>query len=147
MTFLLYSDQCFAQPSSEKCPPAGDGRKQRPIAKHHAEKDLGTLIPKWDASIKSLPRAQGTTRKQQQKERKNQRGQRSPKPQGPLHHHEQHSYELTETGAACPGPAQVCTRASVLILGLPMQCSHEIPGVQMSGTLTLVPSLGFFYFC
>jgi hypothetical protein len=37
--------------------------------------------------------------------------------QGPLDQHEQSSHELTETEAACAGPAQVCTNPIHLYYG------------------------------
>jgi hypothetical protein len=36
--------------------------------------------------------------------------------QGPLNQHDQSTYELTETEAACTGPAKVCTRSFVYLL-------------------------------
>lgn len=40
---------------------------------------------------------------------------------------EQDSYEFTETGVACTGPAQVCGRSSVYISWLLVECFHGIP--------------------
>jgi hypothetical protein len=67
----------------------------------HKVKDLGTLISKWDAITNpSLLRAQD----------KSQKGQRTSRKQS--------FFELTETAAACTGPAQVCTRSSACTLWL-----------------------------
>ncbi|CAO2623752.1 hypothetical protein LEMLEM_LOCUS18049, partial [Lemmus lemmus] len=35
--------------------------------------------------------------------------------QGPLSQHEQRTHELTETDAACTGPARVCSRSSATL--------------------------------
>ena len=52
---LLYS--CFAQPSSEKVPPAVDGDKYRDPQLGNVQRgnDFETLSPKWTVFIKSLP--------------------------------------------------------------------------------------------
>lgn len=42
-----------------------------------------------------------------------QRGWSTPTKQGPLNHHEQSLYELTEIEAARTGPALVCARGEV----------------------------------
>lgn len=52
---LIY--QCLAQPLSEMLPPAVDVNKYKDTQTDNTEKgrDLGTLRPNWDVSIKSLP--------------------------------------------------------------------------------------------
>ena len=47
-------EQCLAQPSSEKLPPAAGGNKYRDPQSDMMQrvKDLGTLSPKWDIPIK-----------------------------------------------------------------------------------------------
>lgn len=53
---LLYysADQCHAQPSPAKLPPAADGNTETHSQKICRARDLGTLIPKLDFSIKCL---------------------------------------------------------------------------------------------
>ena len=82
-------------------------------------RDLGTLIPKWDVSIKSLPSELGEHHRRGGRKTVRPKGWRAPREQDHLTQHEQISYELIETEAACTGPAQVCTRASPFVLWLP----------------------------
>lgn len=57
---MILTDQCRAQPSSEKVPPAGDGNKDRDPRQRqmHWVRDVGTLSPKWNAAIRFLPTGQ-----------------------------------------------------------------------------------------
>lgn len=50
-------DGHFAQPSSEKCPPAADGNKYRDPQPDNVQRvrDPGILSSKWNVSIRSLP--------------------------------------------------------------------------------------------
>jgi hypothetical protein len=85
-------------------------------------RDLGTLSPKWDISIKSLP--SGIRKPYRIEGGKSIRtrgdGGHSPKKQGSLNQHDQLSHEPTETEAACTGSAWVCPRSFSYILWLPV---------------------------
>jgi hypothetical protein len=54
---FYYTPQCLAQPSSEKLPPAADRDRYRDPQPYNMQKvrDLETLSPKLDLSIKSFP--------------------------------------------------------------------------------------------
>jgi hypothetical protein len=83
---LPCSDQCLAQPSSEKLPPAVDGDPQPDNM--HRVRDLGTLSPKQDVFTKSLfSRSLGILQKRRQRESlKSQRAWRTPRKQDRLNH-------------------------------------------------------------
>ena len=71
----------LAQPSSEMLPLAADGNKYRDPHPDIMQRirDLETLFPKWDVSIKFLPHhSSGNIEEERQKECKSQRGWRAP---------------------------------------------------------------------
>ena len=53
MTFFVLVDQCFAQPSAEKLPPALNENKHRDLQMDHVQRvrDLGLLSSKWNISL------------------------------------------------------------------------------------------------
>jgi hypothetical protein len=53
----IHIDECLAQPSSEKLPPAADGDKHRGPQPGTMQRvrGLGTWSPKWVVAIKFLP--------------------------------------------------------------------------------------------
>lgn len=69
---------------------------------------------------------QETPQKRRQRRRESQE-QKTSRTQDPLRQYTQHSDELTETEAACTWPIWVCTRSSVHVLWLPVQCCAGIP--------------------
>lgn len=138
-------DQCLVQPSSEKL-----------LLQHmgtHTETHRQALA-EWEpleysalnGCLHQLPplRAQGTIQKRKDKECKSQREWRTPRNQGPLSQHAQSSYELAKTAAACIGAAQ---GPPCLCYGFQFSEFMGSLSVKMSGSLTLVPSLGLFSFC
>lgn len=56
-TILMLYSQCLLQLSSEKLPLAGDGNRNRNLQLNNMRrmKDLRSLSPTWDVSIKSHP--------------------------------------------------------------------------------------------
>lgn len=107
------------------------GRKTA-TARHHAEEGLGMLIPKWDVSIKSLS--------SELRERQGTGSRKSVRARG-VRGHQRHRPSITSSKAHVNSESaeyvQGCAKASLLMLWLPVQCSHGIPEVQTSGTLTL----------
>ncbi|KAL6030292.1 hypothetical protein STEG23_036190 [Scotinomys teguina] len=87
---VVSKDLYFAQPSSEVLPPVAEENKHRDSQPDNTErvKDLGTLNPKWNASIKST----SGPWKRMQKECKSQKGGRTPKETRPL----KHSYDFRD---------------------------------------------------
>lgn len=75
-------------------------------------KDLDTLNSKWDVFIKSLPPGSGIHQKRREKEYKSQRVWKSPRKHSSINQQDSCTNELSETAAACTGPAQFCTRSS-----------------------------------
>lgn len=67
--------------------------------------------------------------------------------QGPLNLHKQSSYEFTETGAACTGPAWVYTTSLYIYYGFQLSIFMDFLNVRISGSLILVPSLELSSFC
>lgn len=61
-------------------------------------RELGTLSPKWAAPSPSHQSSGNPSKEEAQ-------GREDTKKQGPLKQHDQSSYELTETEAACAGHA------------------------------------------
>lgn len=90
-------------------------------------RDLETLSPKWDLSIKPLLRAQRTLEKRRRREWKSQREWRTPRKPDPLNQHDQSSYELAEAVAACTGPAWICPGSSVRLQWFPVWCFYGTP--------------------
>lgn len=85
-------------------------------------RDLGTLTPKGDVSIKFLALKAQTTSRKRQKEHKIQKGWGSTRKQEPLNLHEQSAQEDMETEGACTRPIPVCTKSSASILWLLLLC-------------------------
>jgi hypothetical protein len=80
----------------QRLPPAAGRNKYRDphLSAIQGARDLETLSPKWDLSIKPLLRAQRTLEKRRRREWKSQREWRTPRKPDPLNQHDQSSYGL-----------------------------------------------------
>jgi hypothetical protein len=78
-------------------------------------RDLGTLNPKCDVSIKSIFSANRDGCKSGgRKNIRSRRNEEYSKNQCPLNQHDQSSYELTEPRPTFTGPARTCTSSSLM---------------------------------
>lgn len=102
-------DWCLAQLLPEKLPPVAVGKIYRDPQPDNIQtaRDSRTLGPSRDFSIKSLPCE--TLQEKMQKEYKRQTEQRTSGKQVLLNT-AGHTYEVIQTGVACKGFAQLCTR-------------------------------------
>lgn len=107
---------CSAIIEESSLPPEADGNKPRDLQTGIVQRmgDPGILSSKGNVSTNTVPplRVHRTMGKVRQNKCKRRRGWRTPRKPGPLGR--QQDYH-TETGAACRGPARICTRTFVFI--------------------------------